>query len=252
MADPLLSLENVSLSYHKKIILSDVSFTVNPGEIVTLIGPNGAGKSTLMKIALGLLRADSGTVKRCKNIVVGYMPQKVMIDPILPLTVRQFLELRPQSTAVEDILGLVRITGVIDTPIQAVSGGEMQRVMLARALMGSPDLLVLDEPVQGLDINSQNEIYKLIVHIRDTQGCGVLMISHDLHLVMAATDQVICLNHHVCCSGAPEAVQSNPEYHALMTGGSQNVALYSHHHDHHHDSGGNVVDGDHGPGCDHD
>ncbi|MBL4894854.1 MAG: zinc ABC transporter ATP-binding protein ZnuC [Emcibacter sp.] len=250
----LIELENVSLSFSGHSVLEKVSFSVDRGEIVTLIGPNGAGKSTVMKIALGLLSPDEGQVRRAADISIGYMPQKIMIEDILPLTVRNFLKLRPGTTEdhVTDVMDLVRIAHVGDSPVQRVSGGEMQRVLMARALLGHPDLIVLDEPVQGVDITGQEEIYRLISRIRSERNCGVLMISHDLHMVMAGTDKVICLNRHICCSGAPENIQDHPEYHALLGGRTEAVALYTHNHDHHHDSHGNVVDGDHGEGCEHD
>lgn len=254
MKSPLIELENVSLSFSGHSVLEAVSFSVDRGEIVTLIGPNGAGKSTVMRIALGLLIPDSGQVHRAAGISIGYMPQKIMIEDILPLTVRYFLKLRPGTTEdqVTDVMDLVRISHVADSPVQRVSGGEMQRVLMARALLGDPDLIVLDEPVQGVDITGQEELYRLIGRIRAEKNCGVLMISHDLHMVMAGTDKVICLNRHICCSGAPENIQEHPEYHALLGRRAEAVALYTHQHDHHHDSHGNVVTGDHGAGCDHD
>lgn len=238
-AGPLLKLDKVCKSYHKNnLVLENVSFTVNRGETVTLIGPNGAGKSTLMKISLGILGASSGDVTREKGISIGYMPQKVMIDDVLPLSVRDFLYLRPNITydAVEKALETVRLSRLSNQPVQGASGGEMQRILLARAILGKPDLLVLDEPVQGIDIMGQQEIYGLIAKIRDETGCGVLMISHDLHLVMASTDQVLCLNRHICCSGTPEFVKENPEYHAMMGRPMEGVAIYTHHHgeDHEH------------------
>lgn len=234
---PLLRLDNVCKSYHKNLVLEDISFTVNRGETVTLIGPNGAGKSTLMKISLGILEASSGEVFRDKKITIGYMPQKVMIDQVLPLSVRDFLYLRP-NTSYDDVaeaLETVRLTRLSDQPVQSASGGEMQRILLARAILGKPELLVLDEPVQGIDIMGQQEIYGLIAKIRDETGCGVLMISHDLHLVMASTDRVLCLNRHICCSGSPEYVKKNPEYHAMMGRPMEGVAFYTHHHDEGHD-----------------
>lgn len=245
-ANPLLRLENVSKSYHKNLVLENVSFSVNRGETVTLIGPNGAGKSTLMKIALGILDATSGEVYREKSISIGYMPQKVMIDEVLPLSVREFLYLRPNTTYddVAKALEIVRLSRLSDQPVQSASGGEMQRILLARAILGKPDLLVLDEPVQGIDIMGQQEMYGLIAKIRDETGCGVLMISHDLHLVMASTNQVLCLNRHICCSGSPEFVKENPEYHAMMGRPMEGVAIYTHdhspdhehkHHEHNHD-----------------
>lgn len=251
---PLIALENVSLSFSGHSVLEKVSFSVHAGEIVTLIGPNGAGKSTVMKIALGLLTPDEGQVRRAAGISIGYMPQKIMIEDILPLTVRHFLMLRPGTTKhqVDEVMALVRIMHVVDRPVQSVSGGEMQRVLMARALLGEPELIVLDEPVQGVDITGQEELYRLIGLIRREKGCGVLMISHDLHMVMAGTDKVVCLNRHICCSGAPENIQKHPEYHALLGRRTEAVALYTHHHDHHHDSQGNVVAGDHRDGCDHD
>lgn len=234
---PLLKLSNVFKSYHKNQVLEDVSFSVKRGETVTLIGPNGAGKSTLMKISLGILDASSGTVEREKGISIGYMPQKIMVDDTLPLSVRDFLYLRPK-TSYDDVaaaLETVRLSHMADQPVQGASGGEMQRILLARAILGHPDLLVLDEPVQGIDIMGQQEIYGLIAEIRDKTGCGVLMISHDLHLVMASTDHVLCLNRHICCHGSPEFVKENPEYHAMMGRPMEGVAFYTHHHTEGHD-----------------
>lgn len=233
----LLRLENVSKSYHKNLVLENISFSVNRGETVTLIGPNGAGKSTLMKISLGILDASSGQVHRDKSVSLGYMPQKVMIDDVLPLSVRQFLHLRPNMNHgdVTEALEVVRLSHISDQPVQSASGGEMQRILLARALLGKPDLLVLDEPVQGIDIMGQQEIYGLIAKVRDETNCGVLMISHDLHLVMASTDQVLCLNRHICCSGTPEFVKEDPEYHAMMGRPMEGVAIYTHHHGEDHD-----------------
>lgn len=245
-AAQLLRLENVSKNYHKNIVLENISFSVNRGETVTLIGPNGAGKSTLMKISLGILSASSGKVHRDKKISLGYMPQKVMVDDVLPLSVREFLYLRPNTSydEVEEVLEIVRLSRLSKQPVQSASGGEMQRILLARALLGKPDLLVLDEPVQGIDIMGQQEIYGLIAKVRDETNCGVLMISHDLHLVMASTDQVLCLNRHICCSGTPEFVKEDPEYHAMMGRPMEGVAIYTHHHgeghdhDHHHQGEG--------------
>lgn len=233
----LLRLDNVCKSYHKNLVLENISFSVNSGETVTLIGPNGAGKSTLMKISLGILEVSSGEVHRSKSISVGYMPQKVMIDEVLPLSVRDFLYLRPKITYddVEEVLETVRLSHLSRQPVQSASGGEMQRILLARALLGKPDLLVLDEPVQGIDIMGQQEIYGLIAKVRDETGCGVLMISHDLHLVMASTDQVLCLNRHICCSGSPEFVKENPEYHAMMGRPMEGVAIYTHDHSEEHE-----------------
>ena len=236
-AGPLIKLNNVCKTYHKDPVLDGVSFTVNRGETVTLIGPNGAGKSTLMKISLGILEATSGEIERESDITIGYMPQKVMIDEVLPLSVKDFLYLRPR-TSYDDVakaLETVRLSRMADQPVQGASGGEMQRILLARAILGEPDLLVLDEPVQGIDIMGQQEIYGLIAQIRDETGCGVLMISHDLYLVMASTDQVLCLNRHICCSGSPEFVKDNPEYHALMGRPMEGVAIYNHHHSDGHD-----------------
>tara|TARA_R110002096_G_scaffold435770_1_gene662542 strand:+ start:15551 stop:16339 length:789 start_codon:yes stop_codon:yes gene_type:complete len=246
----LLRLENVCKSYHNNVVLENVSFSVSRGETVTLIGPNGAGKSTLMKISLGILDVSSGKVHRAKKISIGYMPQKVMIDDVLPLSVRDFLYLRPNTTYddVAEALETVRLSHISHQPVQSASGGEMQRILLARALLGKPDLLVLDEPVQGIDIMGQQEIYGLIAKVRDETGCGVLMISHDLHLVMASTNQVLCLNRHICCSGTPEFVKDDPEYHAMMGRPMEGVAIYTHHHSEGHDHkhhGHDLVEDDH-------
>jgi zinc transport system ATP-binding protein len=218
-----------------------VSLTVSAGEIVTIIGPNGAGKTTLLRAALGLQRADAGRIERRAGLRVGYLPQRLAIDETLPLTVRRFLALVPKAR--RDAAAALVETGAthtLDLPVQTLSGGEVQRVLLARALLREPQLLVLDEPAQGVDIAGQAELFALIRRLRDQHGCGVLLVSHDLHLVMAATDRVVCLNHHVCCSGRPEAVSRDPAYRALFGAAIEGFALYAHAHDHCHDVAGEV------------
>ncbi len=235
--EPLVEARGVAKRFGAREVLHDADLAVRPGEIVTIIGPNGAGKSTLLRILLGLAEADRGEVCRRSGLRIGYMPQRLAVDPTLPLTVARFLTLggRRTRTRLEEVLDEVGARGLLDQPIQALSGGEQQRVLLARALLGEPDLLALDEPMQGVDVNGQAELYALIASIRERHGCGILLISHDLHLVMAATDHVICLNHHVCCSGHPEAVSRHPEYLSLvgvrLDGG---LALYAHDHNHDH------------------
>lgn len=245
LLDSLIEVRGATVRHNGHATLDSVDLTVRAGEIITLIGPNGSGKTTLVKIALGLSQSDSGTVRRKAGLRIGYMPQDLTIDRTLPLTVRRFLSLG-QAGKVRGIPEALTDAGVaytIDSPFQTLSGGEARRVLLARALLGEPDLLVLDEPSAGMDVIGQGEFYDLIRKIRDEQGCGVLLVSHDLHLVMAATDQVLCLNHHICCVGQPEAVAQHPEYLALF--GSElreSLAVYTHEHDHHHDLAGETVD----------
>jgi zinc transport system ATP-binding protein len=240
MADntPYLALDAVSLAFGRRKALESVSLSIEAGEIVTVIGPNGAGKTTLLRVALGLAKPDSGRVSRAPGLRIGYVPQRLRIDDTLPLTVRRFLRLaagaRIGIAAALDETGAVH---TLDFPVQTLSGGELQRVLLARALMREPQLLVLDEPVQGVDIAGQAEIFALLRTLRERRGVAVLLVSHDLHLVMAATDRVICLNRHVCCSGHPEAVQRDPAYRALFGQNAEAFAAYAHHHDHSHDHG---------------
>ncbi|PAU56449.1 zinc ABC transporter ATP-binding protein ZnuC [Pseudomonas indica] len=256
MSDALIRLSGVGVRYAGQAVLEDVQLSVKPGEIVTLIGPNGAGKTTLVRAVLGLLTPDQGEVWRRPRLRIGYMPQKLQVDATLPLTVLRFLRLvpgvdRPKALAA---LGEVGAEQVIDSPLQSISGGELQRVLLARALLREPELLVLDEPVQGVDVAGQAELYRLITRLRDRHGCGVLMVSHDLHLVMSTTDQVVCLNRHVCCSGHPEQVSGDPAFVELFGQDARSLAIYHHHHDHAHDLHGSVVVGKphvHGPNCNH-
>jgi len=240
----LLSLEQVSVAGDTAPILADISLDFHQGEITTLIGPNGAGKSTLVKLVLGLIKPTEGKVKRFKPLRMGYMPQHIHFEKTLPLTVARFLRLsrKDQRQRFEQVLGEVKAEHLVNQSVQSLSGGELQRVLLARALLRNPDFLVLDEPVQGVDIQGQAELYHLIADIRDQYRCAVLMVSHDLHLVMSASDRVVCLNHHICCSGHPEQVTLDPSYQSLF--GDQidpGLALYAHHHDHQHDDHGNVV-----------
>lgn len=242
MAELLVQLEHVSVTRNGQNILQDVSFSLNRGEIVTLIGPNGAGKTTLVKTLLGLIPATSGNIVRPERLRLGYMPQRLKIDHTFPLSVQRFLTLVNDARELDRISELTGIRRILQQPIQSVSGGELQRVLLARAILRRPDLLVLDEPAQGVDITGQSELYQLIQSLRDELHCGILMVSHDLHLVMAATDKVICLNQHICCSGHPEQVSNDPAYLELFgKKPAEALAVYHHHHDHQHTMHGDVI-----------
>lgn len=211
---------------------------------MTLLGPNGAGKSTLVRVVLGLVKPDKGTMSCEPRLRIGYVPQKLHLDPILPLTVDRFMRLRP-GVKKTDILPALERVGAIHlqhAPMQKLSGGENQRVLLARALLNTPQLLVLDEPTQGVDVNGQLALYNLIDSLRHELGCAVLMVSHDLHLVMAKTDDVLCLNQHICCSGTPEAVSLHPEFISMFgRHGAEQLAVYRHHHNHRHDIQGHII-----------
>lgn len=238
MNDYLIKLRNVSFVRQGRAILNDVNLEIHRGEIVTLIGPNGAGKSSLLKLALGLESISSGQRIALPNLRIGYMPQKMSLPDTLPLSVKHFLELAKgyHKSQLMHVSERLSITELLTRPMQTLSGGELQRVLLARALLSNPELLVLDEPVQGLDVSGQAELYHLISDLKDELNCGVLMVSHDLHLVMAATNKVICLNGHICCEGHPQTVQNDPSYLELF-GRSMPAHLvpYTHHHDHTHD-----------------
>ena len=237
----LVKAKDISIQFGDRQVLQQ-------GQVVTLIGPNGAGKTTLVRIILGLLAPQSGSIEKPKNLRIGYMPQKLHIEPTMPITVRRFLELarHTRGTPIDAILDEVQIGHLMDHQLRAISGGEMQRVLLARALSQAPALLVLDEPAQGVDVAGQADLYQLINDIRSRHDCGVLMISHDLHLVMAKTDEVICLNQHICCHGHPEQVSMHPSYLALFgKKEAKNLAVYTHHHNHHHDLTGEVVEHSH-------
>ncbi|UYP30426.1 zinc ABC transporter ATP-binding protein ZnuC [Pseudomonas sp. Z8(2022)] len=262
MSEALIRLDGVAVSFNGQPVLDDVQLSVQPGEIVTLIGPNGAGKTTLVRVVLGLLQPERGSVQRTPRLRIGYMPQKLHVDATLPLSVLRFLRLVPGVDRARALAALAEVGAeqVIDSPLQSISGGELQRVLLARALLREPQLLVLDEPVQGVDVAGQAELYRLISRLRERHGCGVLMVSHDLHLVMSATDQVVCLNRHVCCSGHPEQVSGDPAFIELFGQDARSLAIYHHHHDHDHDLHGGVVKPGltihgpahvHGPGCKH-
>ncbi len=244
VSDFLIEARGVRVRLGRNEILDGVEIAVHPGEIVSLIGPNGAGKTTLVRVLLGLLKPDAGMVRRRPGLAVGYLPQQAEFDPVLPLTVRRLLGLtrRGKREETEGALAEVGAADLADQGVHGLSGGELQRVLLARSLLCGPDLLVLDEPVQNVDVTGQVEFYDLISRIRDRRGCGVLMISHDLHLVMAATDRVVCINRHLCCSGKPEAVSRHPEYVALFgAGAAGGLAVYTHAHDHRHGLAGEVV-----------
>lgn len=248
-AAPLLSARALCYARKGRTILDRVDISVGAGEIVTVIGPNGAGKTTLVRVLLGLARADSGTVARAPGLSLGYLPQRFSADPTIPLTAARFLTLTRRVTPERVAAGLVEVGAghLADAQLSELSGGELQRVALARALIGDPDLLVLDEPVQNVDYSGVSELYALIGEIRDKRGCGILLVSHDLHVVLGASDRVLCLNRHICCSGVPESVAKHPEYLRLFGPDSADVyALYSHTHDHVHDLSGDVADDGHG------
>jgi zinc transport system ATP-binding protein len=240
----LITVEGLSVRLAGHSILSGVNLQLSGNEIVSLIGPNGAGKTTLIRAILGLLPHQEGRVERAPDLVIGYMPQRLTLDPVLPLTVRRFLRMAARAGRSEmvTVLGEVGVPQLLESQVQTLSGGEFQRVLLARALLRNPDLLVLDEPAQQVDFQGQIDMFELIENVRRSRGCGVLIVSHDLHMVMRATDRVLCLNGHICCSGAPEAVSAHPEYVALFgPRAAESVALYHHHHRHAHDLAGEVL-----------
>lgn len=239
----LIAARDISKDFAERKVLQNVSLELTPGKAVTLIGPNGAGKTTLVRILLGLLQPDAGRIERRSDLRIGYMPQRLALQATLPLTVDRFLKLanKRQGSSIAATLQLLNIEHLAAQQMISISGGELQRVLLARALLQEPQLLVLDEPAQGVDLNGQAELYQLIGRIRAERGCAVLMISHDLQLVMSTTDEVICLNHHVCCHGEPEQVSTDPAFLDLFGPNlSPGLALYTHHHNHEHDIAGEV------------
>ncbi len=234
----LLSARGVSFARDGRAILEHVDIDIAAGEIVTLIGPNGAGKTTLVRILLGLAPPDAGEVRRREGLTIGYAPQRFDLAPAIPMTVERFLGTAPRDrrAGVADVLAEVGASRVRNSQLTALSGGELQRVVLARALLRQPELLVLDEPVRGVDYAGEAELYTLIGRLRVERGLSVLLVSHDLHVVMAQSDRVVCVNRHVCCSGVPETVARSPEYVRLFgPEAARALGLYSHHHDHTHD-----------------
>lgn len=248
LGDPLVTGSGLVVQHGQRRVLNTIDLTVHAGEVVTLIGPNGAGKTTLVRAVLGLQPLTSGRIQRRPGLRIGYMPQRLSVDATLPLTVRRFLGLwggrwwrGPSPEQLDRSLKDAGVHHLAESPIQAVSGGEMQRVLLARALLNDPDLLVLDEPDQAVDVHGQAELFARIETLRSKRGCGVLLVSHDLHTVMARTDRVLCLNGHVCCSGTPEDVSRHPEYAALFGSHAADLAVYVHHHDHAHGHDGQIL-----------
>jgi zinc transport system ATP-binding protein len=243
----LVSVKAITYRVAKQVVLDNVSLEIARGEVVTLIGPNGSGKTTLAKILLGLQRPDQGEVFKQASLVIGYMPQIIQIDRVLPITVRRFLRIDAKNNRlthrgrIEQVAKQCGIEAILLQQMHDISGGEMQRVLLARALLRNPDLMVLDEPTQGMDMQGQAEFYKLLQSIQKQQKCGILMISHDLHMVMASTSKVICINRHICCQGYPEEINQHPEYLALFgKKEAQAMAVYTHEHDHSHDVSGHI------------
>jgi zinc transport system ATP-binding protein len=236
----LIAAEGIDVVVGGVKALSNVSMSIEPGEIVTIVGPNGSGKTTLVRALIGAQGLSAGRIVRRDGLRVGYVPQKLAIDSSLPMTVARFMQLpvRQKPDVVLQALAHAGANGLADRQMIALSGGQLQRVLLARALLEQPDILILDEATQGLDQPGSAAFYRQIEQLRGELGCAVLMVSHEFHVVMSASDRVICLNGHVCCHGAPDIVASTPEYRALFgTGTGGALALYRHDHDHHHDEG---------------
>lgn len=240
----LIETRNLTLAYHGKAVLEDVNLALARNEIVTIVGPNGSGKSSLVRALIGALKPSKGKIIRAKGVSIGYVPQRLALDGTMPLTVSRFLNLPRRISPAREAAALQNagVPALANAQLNGLSGGQLQRVLLARALLDSPDILILDEPTQGLDQQGAASFYQQIETVRRQTGCAVLMVSHDLHVVMAASDRVLCVNGHICCEGTPEIVASAPEYRALFGTGTQGaLALYRHEHTH-----------SHGPECDHD
>jgi zinc transport system ATP-binding protein len=240
MTHSLVSADRVSVTRKRRAILDDVSLSVSPGEFITIVGPNGAGKTVLLQVMMGLIRPDKGHVTRHPDLKIGFMPQRFTPEHTMPITVTRFLKLAKGASLadIRDSLVLVQAEALAERPLHVLSGGELQRVLLARALIHKPDLLVLDEPAQNLDIGGEMAFYRLLEDIYLSTGCGVLMVSHDLHMVMASTGKVVCLYHHICCSGAPDTVTQHPEFTALFGQDmTRMMSVYQHSHSHSHADG---------------
>lgn len=228
----LIECDNMSVHFGKRKVLSNISLSVGAEEIVTVLGPNGSGKTTLFKTIIGAIKPSSGVLKKKQGLKLGYVPQRLHIDETLPMTVKRFMNLPGGHTplVIADALAHAGVPGLDKQQIMDLSGGQFQRVLLARALLGSPDLLLLDEATQGLDHRGSADFYRQIAYVRENLGCAIVMISHELHVVMRQTDRVICLNGHICCQGKPETVSDSPEYHALFgLDKDSEAALYLHH-----------------------
>jgi zinc transport system ATP-binding protein len=245
-APALIDAEGLGVRRGGRWLIRDVGLSVGAGEVLTVIGPNGGGKTTLVKVLLGIIRPDAGTVRRAAGLRMGYVPQHLHINRALPLSVTRLMTMT-QAASGARVRAALEETGVadlMDAPVHGLSGGEMQRVLLARALLRRPDLLVLDEPAQGVDVAGEAALYDIIAALRRQRRISVFMVSHDIHMVMGGTDRVICLNTHVCCTGVPHAVAQDAEYRRLFGARAADAhALYEHHHDHEHDVHGNVIDG---------
>ena len=238
MSDALITLDNITLSHNGKNVLDDVSFKLHQGEFVTLIGPNGAGKSSLIKILLGVIKQDSGYVTYAGDIRLGYTPQTFTANPYIPISVKDFLTLNQKldSAFMQQTFDLTGINELLQLPLKNLSGGELQKVLLSRALLNKPNVLILDEPAQNLDVDGQMQLYKLIQDIHQEQNCAVLMVSHDLHRVMKESTQVLCLYHHICCEGLPESILKDEKFNDLFADQIHELmATYEHHHNHHHE-----------------
>ena len=233
----IAKLKNVSLSLNRQTILSGINLELEKGKIATLIGPNGGGKTSIVRILLEILKPTSGEVQKKADLKIGYMPQKIEIDKTIPLTAKDFIQLSTKAVkfdeALQNLAKKLDVEKILHRQIQDLSGGQMQKILFLRALINSPELLVLDEPTQYMDISGIQDFYQIIDEIRKASKCAILLVSHDLHAVMQKTDLVFCVNRHICCEGAPESVNKHPEYLSLF-GNKSELAIYQHHHDHQH------------------
>jgi zinc transport system ATP-binding protein len=233
----IAELENIGLKINHQKIIDKISLQLKRGEITTLIGPNGGGKTSIAHILLGILKPTSGKVLKNSQIKIGYMPQKIEIDKTIPLTAQDFIQLSTHKIELDEtfknLISHLNVKKILNKQIHDLSGGQLQKILFLRALINKPDLLVLDEPTQYMDISAIEDFYQIIDEVRKANNCAILLISHDLHMVMQKTDVVFCINHHVCCHGSPESVNQHPEYLSLF-GNRSEVAIYQHHHDHQH------------------
>ncbi len=242
----LARMQSVGVWRNERWLVKNINLAVHRGEIVSLIGPNGSGKTTITKVLANSIKPDTGTVERANNLRIGYVPQRIFIDSTLPMTVRRLMKIPQQidDREIDLVLGKLSMQHLCDSPIQTLSGGEFQRALFARALLRKPDLLILDEPSQGLDFHGEAKLYEQIAEARDSLNCGILLVCHDLHVVMAQTDTVVCINVHVCCTGTPEHVKTNEAYLNLFgqAAVAKSHALYAHTHDHSHQLDGSISD----------